>query len=325
MNIPVFIPHFGCKSQCVFCDQKTITGKKNKMKADDVRALIEEHLKYKNGKNAEIAFFGGTFTGIPQKEQIEYLDVAEEYVKSRDVTGIRLSTRPDYISNEVLSLLKKYSVKTIELGAQSMCDDVLLLSKRGHTAADTEKAAHLIKEAGFSLGLQMMIGLPGASREKDIFTACEIVRLKADCTRIYPVVVIEGTELCNMMIDNRYEPLSVEDAAETAKECIKIFEAAGVEVLRVGLQETDSLGGGIKGGAYHPAVGEIAYSLLFRDLIENAVTIGKPVEIIAEESLMSKVVGQKRNNVKYLEDKFKVPVTIKKGKDGITVCGKKIK
>lgn len=310
MNIPVFIPHLGCPNDCAFCNQRSITGKLSEVTAKEVQDIIETHLQYADGKKVEIAFFGGSFTGLPISKQEEYLSVAYPFVKSGKVTGIRLSTRPDYISDEILNLLKKYGVTTVELGAQSMCDDVLRLSKRGHSADDTRKAAKKIKEKGFSLGLQMMIGLPGDNMEKSLKTAREIVSLGAECTRIYPTVVLFNTKLYDMYKTGEYIPLSVEEAVETAKEAVKIFDAAGVNILRIGLQESETLGDGVAAGAYHPALGELVLSRIIRDGAEEYIIKNKPKELIiyADQRNMSAAVGQKKNNINYLKGKYNIPV-----------------
>ncbi len=313
MNIPVFIPHLGCKNDCVFCNQRSITGRLCEVSCDEVKGIIEDHLRFAQGREVEIAFFGGSFTGLDMDKQEEYLSVAHEYIRAGDVTGIRLSTRPDYISQPILEMLRDYGVKTIELGAQSMCDDVLLKSGRGHTGEHTRASAAAIKKMGFSLGLQMMIGLPGDTAEKSLYTAREICKLGADNTRIYPTVVLKGTHLYRMYIDGEYTPLTVEEAVETAKEAVKIFDDAGVYVLRIGLQQSETLGSEVAAGAYHPAMGELVLSRMVRDDAEKYFTQHNPGEltITAGAKSLSVAVGQGRSNIKYLEEKYSVPVKVK--------------
>ncbi|MBR5219136.1 MAG: radical SAM protein [Clostridia bacterium] len=313
MNIPVFIPHLGCKNDCVFCNQRSITGTLGEVSCDEVRGIIEEHLRFAQERQVEIAFFGGSFTGLDIQKQENYLSVAYEYVKSGDVSGIRLSTRPDYISIGILDMLSTYGVKTIELGAQSMCDDVLLKSGRGHRVQHTRESAALIKAKGFSLGLQMMLGLPGDTHEKSLYTAREICAMGADNTRIYPTVVLKHTCLYDMYMRGEYTPLTVEQAVETAKEAVKIFDSSGVNILRIGLQQSETLGSEVAAGAYHPAMGELVLSRLVRDDAESYITEHKAKEIIitADRKNISVAVGQNRCNIKYLEEKYSVPVKVK--------------
>lgn len=312
-NIPVFIPHLGCKNACVFCNQREITGNLKEPAADEVRAIIEEYRTFLKDRKAQIAFFGGSFTGLPRDMQTEYLKVAYEFVKDGRVSSIRLSTRPDYIDGEILENLKKYGVSTIELGAQSMCDDVLKASERGHTAEDTRRASEMIKDAGFELGLQMMIGLPHDTREKALFTAHEIVRLGASCARIYPTCVLYNTKLYDMYKGGEYKPLELIEAVEIAKEATLILRRGGVDVIRTGLQETDTLGGSIAAGPYHPAFGEMVQSRIIRDELEEKVISALPakeISIACTKNMVSKTVGQKRCNITYLEKKYGVKINI---------------
>ena len=219
-NIPIFVPHRGCPFDCVFCNQKRITGTQKEVTADDVHNIIGEYLKTLPSKNRRIeaAFFGGSFTGIPINEQSELLAAANEYLKKGDIDGIRLSTRPDYIDKEILDNLLKYGVTTIELGVQSMDDSVLKSSNRGHTRKDVINAVRLIKEYSFTLGLQMMTGLPGDTDEKSLYTADEIIKLKPDIVRIYPTLTIKDTFLEKMYLTGKYQPQSVDEAVNLAKQ-----------------------------------------------------------------------------------------------------------
>ena len=310
-NIPVFIPHIGCPKGCVFCSQNKITGTEKVPKASEVVALVEKSLENLNGRTAEVAFFGGSFTGIPLHMQTEYLEAVSPYIKSGQISGIRLSTRPDYINAAILDNLKKHNVTCIELGAQSMCDDVLSASDRGHSALDTENASKLIKSYGFELGLQMMIGLPNDTEEKSCFTASEIVRLGADCARIYPTCVIYNTVLYDMCILGRYSPLKLEEAVDTAAKVYRILSDGGVNVIRCGLQSTDTLGEDIYAGPYHPAFGEMVKSRIKRDKIEAKIRIIKPekeITIKVPYKEFSQFVGQNRCNISYLEDKYKIKI-----------------
>jgi len=194
--IPIFVPHLGCPKNCTFCNQKTISGQQKQVTKDDVKNKIEEYLKsFKEAGKVEVAFFGGSFTGIPVDKQQELLEAAYEYVKTGKVDSIRLSTRPDYIDKEVLKRLKKYKVETIELGVQSSNDYILKKCQRGHTFEDVKKASKLIRRHGFILGHQMMVGLPESTRLDELNTARDCAKLKPKIVRIYPVLVIKGTKL----------------------------------------------------------------------------------------------------------------------------------
>lgn len=276
--IPIFIPHLGCPCQCVFCNQQKITARTKAVSTDEVRETVERYLSTLadlDPSEIEIAFYGGSFTAIPINAQTAYLEVANEYIDQGRVSSLHISTRPDCIDEEVLSNLKRYNVSTIELGVQSFSDEVLRLSKRGHDSDTARKAARLIKERGFKLGIQLMIGLPGDSLESCIYSARETVALSPELSRLYPTLVIDGTELYDMYEDGSYEALSKEEALLRTKEMYKILHKAGINIMRVGLKSTDIIGGSdlsaINGGTYHPAFrqlveGEIAYEMLKEQL-----------------------------------------------------------
>ena len=261
-NIPIFIPHEGCPNDCVFCNQKKITGVQTSVKTEDVERIIEEYLSFlpKCDRYVEVAFFGGSFTGLDLKTQEEFLKTAYKY---RDfVDGVRMSTRPDYINGEVLELARSYNVKTIELGLQSADDEVLRINGRGHTFADTIKAAELIRMSGIKLGLQMMIGMYGSNPEKDIETAIATAKLNPSCVRIYPTLTLSGTKLEKLYRDGVYTPYDMETAIAVTDRVMGIFEDNGIEVIRVGLHSDESLMGenNIVAGPYHPAFREVVLS-----------------------------------------------------------------
>ena len=272
--IPIFIPHLGCPCQCVFCNQQKITARTKAVSTDEVRETVERYLSTLadlDPSEIEIAFYGGSFTAIPIDAQTAYLEVANEYIDQGRVSSLHISTRPDCIDEEILENLKRYNVSTIELGVQSFSDEVLRLSKRGHDSDTARNAARLIKERGFKLGIQLMIGLPGDSLESCIYSARETVALSPELARLYPTLVIDGTELYDMYEDGSYEALSKEEALLRTKEMYKILHKAGINIMRVGLKSTDIIGGSdlsaINGGTYHPAFrqlveGEIAYEAL---------------------------------------------------------------
>ncbi|HDO28241.1 MAG TPA: radical SAM protein, partial [Bacteroidetes bacterium] len=270
-TIPVFIPELACPFQCVFCNQRKITGRQFIPDDSEIIRTIDEHLlsfKEKE-RNVEIGFFGGSFTGIPIEQQAHYLKLVRPYFKKREITGIRLSTRPDYINPRVLDLLKQWDVGTIELGAQSFDEDVLKQSFRGHTARQTEKAAKAILDYGFDLGLQMMIGLPGDTLEKTINTAKRIVELGASDTRIYPTVVIKDTALYQWYKNGEYQPLSLEEAVDWVKKILPVFEEAGIKIIRVGLHPSEGLLSGeeLIAGPFHPSFRELVLTEIWRDLL----------------------------------------------------------
>lgn len=293
----------GCPNDCVFCNQRTISGRQS-FDASTVEAQIEESLSTVSADTeSEIAFFGGSFTGIDRGLMIHLLDVAKKYTDSGRVSGIRLSTRPDYIDGEILDILSGYKISAIELGLQSMCDDVLLASKRGHNADQAERACRLIKERGFSLVGQMMIGLPISDVNKEIYTAKRICDLGADGARIYPTVVFRGTELCEMTKRGEYLPIEESDAVVRTKEALAVFEAWGVPCIRVGLCASDNLSDEdeVYGGANHSAVGELAMGELYYDKICGELDkyedlTGKNIVICCSRGSTSKVSGQNKRN-----------------------------
>ena len=319
-NIPIFIPHLGCPHQCVFCNQHSISGCRS-FDEEQVASQIEAALKtIPAGVETEIAYFGGSFTGIDRDLMIRLLELAQSYVCAGRVRSIRLSTRPDMIDSEILDILGRYSVKTIELGLQSMDDDVLSMSKRGHTAKQAEDACRQVIKAGFSLVGQMMIGLPGASLESEINTARRICDLGASACRIYPTVVFEGTPLLNLMQKGEYKPLSIEDAVLRSAEVLRIFLERGVSCLRIGLCATEDLTDEARAvaGANHPALGELVWNELYYHKIHTCLKkdglLGKKVELVVSKREVSKAVGQNRCNLSRLERESQ---TVVKKIDGV--------
>ena len=310
INIPVFIPHLGCPNMCVFCNQRTISGTVE-FDRGSVRALIDESLTtIPDDAEVEIAFFGGSFTGIDRELMIYLLDTADEYVKAGRVCGIRMSTRPDYINDEILEILRRYPVKTVELGIQSMDDGVLAASRRGHTSAQSEYACRAIKQSGFELIGQMMIGLPGATGESEKATARAICELGADGARVYPTVVFRDTELCCMAQEGKYAVLDEHETVRRTKDVLAVFAERNVSVIRVGLCASENLADDsmVWGGANHSAVGELAMGELYMDIIsrelEAADVCGGRVVVCVPRGEISKAVGQKKKNAIRLKDKF---------------------
>ncbi len=270
--IPVFISHRGCPNDCVFCNQKRITARSGDVTVCDARRTIEEHLSTIENmglETVELAFFGGSFTGIPIEEQNAFLALAKEYKDAGKIDKIHLSTRPDYINAEILDNLKAYGVDVIELGVQSFDEDVLRLSGRGHDAAIVYQSSALIKEYGFTLGIQLMVGLPGDSLEKCIYSAQETVKIAPEIARIYPTVVIHDTALYDMMEDGTYEPLSTEEAIHRSKAIYEILDNAGINIIRVGLKSSDIIGNET---AFHPAFRQLVEGRIARERLEAGLT-----------------------------------------------------
>ena len=242
--IPIFISHQGCPHQCVFCNQDRIAKVvQEEVTERDVRETVDEYLKTIDHKNStvEISFFGGTFTAINVNKQKELLAVAKEYKEKGYIDKIRMSTRPDAINKYILDYLKDYKVDIIELGVQSLDDEVLRLSGRGHSAEEVEKASKLIKEYGITLGHQIMPGLPGDTFEKDIETVKKSIKMKPDICRIYPSLVIKDTPMADMYERGQYKPYSLEEAVDISKELSKLYKDANVNIIRIGLQPTESI------------------------------------------------------------------------------------
>ena len=302
-NISLFIPHNGCPHRCAFCNQRTISGAVSQPTADDVRRAVNTALSSPNfdGAEAEIAFFGGSFTAIDREYMIQLLEAAHEFIVSGQVAGIRVSTRPDAIDDDILKILKQYGVTSIELGAQSMRDEVLLLNKRGHTAQDVIDASRLIKACGFSLGLQMMTGLYGDDNVGARYTARQIAALRPDTVRIYPTVVLKGTELAGKMRSGEYLPQGYEDAAKLCAQLLRFFEQKRINVIKLGLHASDGVDGEMVGGAYHPAFRELCEGILYfnlikRELAENYPDGGEYIVYVPATDV-SKAAGQKKSNI----------------------------
>lgn len=307
--IPVFVPHLGCPNDCVFCNQRRISGSVAPATAEDVVSAIENALRLTPpGTRRQLAFYGGSFTAIPVAEQESLLGAAAPYLERGDIASLRLSTRPDAIDGAVLRRMRSYGVETIELGAQSMSERVLALSGRGHTAADVEDAARAVKGAGFRLILQMMTGLPGADDESDVESARRIAALGPDGVRVYPTVIVRDTALCDLWRAGRYKEHTVEDAVRVCARILPVFEQAGIPVIRMGLNPTEDLSGGdAVGGAYHPALGELVKSRIMRDRAEKILSGAKRGEqavLRVNPRLMSQLVGQHGANRAYLVERF---------------------
>ena len=312
--IPVFVPHLGCQNNCVFCNQRKISGEERPADADTVHSAVKRAATLlPKGAKCQLAFYGGSFTAIPAPQQEELLTAAKIYLDEGFITSIRLSTRPDAIDASVLERLHRFGVETVELGAQSLCDDVLRLSGRGHTAQDVEISSAMIKSAGFRLILQMMTGLPGDTPERTVKTAEKIISLHPDGVRIYPTVIVRDTALFDMWQVGRYKEHTVEDAVSVCAQILPLFDAAGIPVIRLGLNPTDELSSGAAaGGAYHPALGELVKGRILRGEAERILSAaeassGKKLKravLAVAPQRVSQLTGQHRCNVAYLKEKF---------------------
>lgn len=316
-NIPVFVPHYGCPFSCVFCNQKEITGQSSATDIEDADDIIRQHLSTISSGETEIAFFGGSFTAIPEDIMISYLELGYKYVKSGRVSGIRISTRPDFINNEVLTILKNFGVTVIELGAQSFCDDVLKKSGRGHKASDTINACDLIKNHGFKLGIQLMTGLPGDTFEKSVYSAEVAASIMPDCVRIYPTLVISDTPLCRLYNQGLYAPQSLDEAVKTVGSMLNIFKDKNIPVIRVGLASVSEMNsrGSIVAGPDHPALRELcegqAYLNILTDYLKN--NPAKNITVISPLCEHSKIIGHKKTNYKFLLKNYGIRLSVKSG------------
>lgn len=310
-NIPVFIPHLGCPNQCVFCNQRSISGVE-KFSVSDVRRKIEDALSTIDKEtDVEIAFFGGSFTGIDYRLMVQLLEIANEYVRAGMVSSIRCSTRPDYIDEKIIETLKKYNVTTVELGLQSSNEQVLFASKRGHGREAEKAAAAMITESGINFVGQMMIGLPGSTLEMEIETADFIIENGACGARIYPTLVFYETELCDMAKRGLYQPLTLGDAVYRSAAVFEKFRSAGIPVIRIGLCASENLSDESKffAGPNHPALGELVinesyYLRLSESFAEKKTCLGDVVTVNVPRGALSKVAGQKNVNKKRLIEDF---------------------
>lgn len=311
-NISIFIPHIGCPHQCSFCNQRTISGAQHAPSGDEVRQICTSALaEAKSPENSEIAFFGGSFTAIPREYMTELLEAVQPFIGVGKFRGIRISTRPDCINNEVLSLLETYGVTSIELGAQSMSDKVLEANERGHSAADVEKASRLIREYGFELGLQMMVGLYKSDMADEFETLDRIIAVHPDTVRIYPVVILEGTKLAEFYKSGKYRTFSFDEATEFVSIAMMRFEHESIKVIKCGLHASEFVERDMVGGFYHPAFRELCEGIIYRWKMEEL--IGYETEsrfdfvFSVNPSCISKAMGHKKANAEYF------------GKSGITI------
>lgn len=320
--IPIFVPHLGCPNDCAFCNQKSISGKTKMITNEEVINTIETYLKSFKDKKAkkEIAFFGGSFTGIEENLQESLLKIASKYVENGEVDSIRISTRPDYIDKIILKRLKKYHVKTIELGVQSSNDYILKKIGRGHTFEDVKKASKLIRRFRFNLGHQMMVGLPESTKLDELNTAKDLIKLKPKMIRIYPVLVLKNTKLEKEYNSGEYEPITLNQAVERCKELVYMFNKKKINVIRIGLQNTDVISSPeneeseVIAGPYHPAFGQLVSDSIWYDSIVNKIkkfnVKVKEVKVDVNPIDVNNVIGHKKGNITKLKEIYDVDIKV---------------
>ena len=312
--IPVFLPHAGCPHRCIFCNQHAITGiKKTNFTTHNLCSQIKTFFKNNSGQRrpVQIAFYGGNFLGIKEKYIRSLLAEAARFVKDGVADSIRFSTRPDTIDPKNLYMIKDFPVSTVEIGAQSLDDQVLAISCRGHTAMDTEKAVHLLNDHGYEVGIQIMVGLPGDDREKLMSTAQRVTELKPDVVRIYPTVVLAGSPLAKWYRNGRYEPLSLEECVTLVKQLYLLFRKKSIRVIRMGLQASEEFidDSSILAGPYHPAFGHLVHSEIFLDhaisALESTEIHDNGIVIHVHPKNISKMRGLKNENIRKLQTQFR--------------------
>ena len=325
--IPIFVPHLGCPNDCTFCNQKSISGQTKKVTAKEVKETIEEYLKSFKEEDSykEVAFFGGSFTGIETEKQEELLKAAYEFIEKKQIDSIRVSTRPDYIDKDRLKLLKKYGVKTVELGVQSTNNYILKKCKRGHTYEDVVKASKLIRKYRLDLGHQMMIGLPESTKLDELNTARDLAKLKPKIVRLYPVLVIRNTQLEKEYENGEYEPLNVLQAVERCRELYYFFTRKNITVIRMGLQNTDLISNPeneqseVVAGPYHEAFGQLVEDSIWYDSILEKIkkfnVKVKEIEIDVNPENVNNVVGHKKENIDKLNELYDLDVKVKQNNE----------
>lgn len=310
-NIPIFLPQLACSHQCIFCNQNHISSQEHIPLIDETRQIIERNLTtIPSDYTIQVAFFGGSFTGLPIETQESYLQVVQPFIKTKQVSSIRLSTRPDYITDEILAMLQKYNVQDIELGAQSTNDEILRLSGRGHNREAIQNASQKIKEYGFRLGLQMMIGLPGDTKEISLQTAQDIIDFGAETTRIYPTLVVSDTPLATLYNRGKYTPLSVEDAIDWTKDIYSLFIKNNITVLKVGLHPNKDFTNKehLLAGPFHPSFKELVLSEIWKDKLKQTMQNNckqKNISIFTSSEEINNAIGYKSKNKKELLQHYK--------------------
>lgn len=310
--VPVFVPHYGCPNDCIFCNQRKITNQDYIKDFDETVNLIKEYLNYfsNQDKLTQIAFYGGSFTGLPKEVMEEYLKIGNSFIKKGKVDSLRLSTRPDYIDEDILDILERYGVKTIELGVQSMVDEVLVANRRNHLSTVVKTSSKLIKERGFQLGLQQMLGLYKSNFDRDLFTADEFIKIDPDFVRIYPTLVIRDSFLEQLYLRFKYKPYSLEETVDLTKILFSMYNSKNIEIIRIGLQPTDNitLGKDVVAGPFHPSIRQLIMQSLYRDFLSDELRdfYHKEITIYCSKDKIDYIVGNKGKNRDYLCKKFEI-------------------
>lgn len=308
--IPVFVPHYGCPNDCIFCNQRKITNQNYIKDFEETRKSIVEYLNYFSNKNNEtqIAFYGGSFTGLPMDVMKEFLSIGKGFIDQGVVNSLRLSTRPDYIDENILNILKSYGVSTIELGVQSLVDEVLVANQRNHLSDVVYSSSKLIKEFGFKLGLQQMLGLYKSDFERDLYTTDEFVKIGPDFVRVYPTLVIKDSYLEKLYLDGKYKPYSLDETIKLCKEIYCTFYKNGIDVIRIGLQPTDNitLGKDVVAGPFHPSIRQLTIQELYKDAMDEVLKnfSEQDIDVYVNNEELNYLVGNKGANKKYLMEKY---------------------
>ena len=303
-NIALFVPHEGCPHRCVFCDQRTISGQTQRVTEADIDKAVDIAVRSPafSPQDTEIAFFGGSFTAIDREYMLSLLRGAEKYVRNGTVRGIRCSTRPDAIDDEVLDIYSSFGGTTIELGCQSMDDRVLAMNRRGHTSEDTERASRLIKAHGLSLGVQMMTGMYGDTEAGAVETAEKLISLEPECARIYPTIVLDNTALGVLYKRGEYKAQTLEAAVALCAKLLRMFEEKNISVIKLGLHASNDVGGNALAGPYHPAFRELCESRIYLENAEKLLSLKPAGEyaLMVSSREISKATGQKKSNISLL-------------------------
>jgi histone acetyltransferase (RNA polymerase elongator complex component) len=312
--IPIFIPHAGCPHRCIFCDQTRTTNRSEALPTTaQLDETIQRFLSYRQDaqRYTEISFYGGNFLGLPLDHILFFLESVSKHISEKKIQGIRFSTRPDTITPQRLDLLAQFPVSTVELGVQTMNDDVLRASGRGHSVQDIHDAVGLLKTGSYRLGLQMMVGLPGDTEETAMTTGKRVADLAPDFVRIYPTLVLAGSRLESWYQQDRYSPLTLEDAVALTKRLYMLFVSHRIKVIRMGLQATEGLysGADLVAGPFHPAFGELVHSAMWLDIMRKEIQsmdLKRHQALIVElhPKLISRIKGHKKKNMAFLSREF---------------------
>ncbi|MDK4521444.1 radical SAM protein [Fusobacterium necrophorum] len=325
-NIPIFISHFGCPNHCVFCNQQKINGQETDIRVEDIHRIVREYLKTLPKKSEkEVAFFGGTFTGLSMELQREYLETLQEYMERGDIQGIRLSTRPDYIRKEILEQLKKYGVKAIELGIQSLDEEVLRKSDRAYSETEVLESIRQIQNYGFEVGVQLMVGLPASNLEKEIRTVKTLIACRPDTARIYPTLVLADTELEQQYRRGEYQALSLEEAVERSRILYCYLEEAGIRTIRLGLQASEELSqeNTMIAGPYHPTFRELVETEISYVFLKRIFEREGVQKVFCSEMEVSRMIGWKKKNKERFGEKFQVSIQKQLLPGEILIAGKR--